>query len=44
MKRYIENQIEHHRNQAFRDEYFSILRKHQIEFDERYVFDDEIVT
>jgi putative transposase len=44
VKRYIENQIEHHRNQAFRDEYFLLLRKHQVEFDERYVFDDEIVT
>jgi putative transposase len=44
VKRYIENQIEHHRNQTFRDEYFLMLRKHQIEFDERYVFDDEIVT
>ena len=44
VKRYIENQIEHHRNQTFRDEYFLMLRKHQIEFDERYVFDDQIVT
>lgn len=44
VKRYIENQIDHHRNQTFCDEYFLMLRKHQIEFDERYVFDDEIVT
>jgi putative transposase len=44
VKRYIDNQIEHHRIQTFRDEYFLMLRKHQIEFDERYVFDDEIVA
>jgi putative transposase len=42
--RYIENQTEHHRRQSFRDEYLAILRRHQIEFDPRYDFDDEITT
>jgi len=44
VKRYIENQAEHHRAQSFQDEYLSMLRKHQIDFDERFVFDAEIVA
>ena len=44
VKSYIENQEKHHQGQSFEDEYFAILRKHKIEFDERYVFDDEIVV
>lgn len=44
VKRYIDCQVEHHRRQSFRDEYFQLLRRHQIEFDERFVFDDEIVS
>ncbi len=36
---YIENQMEHHRKQSFEDEYLSLLKKHEIESDERYVFD-----
>ena len=44
VKRYIENQETHHAGRSFEDEYFEILRKHKIEFDERYVFDDEIVA
>ena len=43
VKKYIENQEQHHRNQSFKDEDLSILNKHKIEFDERFVFDDEIV-
>ena len=41
VKRYIANQEQHHSGQSFRDEYLELLRKHQIEFDERYVFEDE---
>ncbi len=37
--RYIENQEEHHGSTTFETEYVSLLRKHEIEFDERYVFD-----
>jgi putative transposase len=43
VKRYVDNQEEHHRRQSFEDEYFELLRKHKIEFDKKYVFDDEIV-
>jgi len=36
---YIANQAEHHREQTFQDEIRALLRKHDVEFDERYVWD-----
>jgi len=36
---YIENQMEHHSKQTFEEEYLMILAKHEVEFDQRYVFD-----
>ena len=36
--RYIENQEEHHRKKAFREEYLSLLQKFDVAYDERYVF------
>ena len=44
VKRYLANQRVHHQRQTFRDEYLEILRRHAIEFDERYVFDEEVVA
>ena len=38
VKRYIENQEEHHRKMTFQDELRALFRKHGIEFDERYVW------
>ncbi len=37
--RYIETQQEHHRKMTFQEEYREFLRKYQIPFDERYVWD-----
>lgn len=37
--RYIENQEQHHRRVTFQDEYREFLKKYQIEYDERYVWD-----
>ncbi|MCH7728868.1 MAG: IS200/IS605 family transposase [Planctomycetes bacterium] len=37
--RYIENQQEHHRTQSFEDEFKAFLRRHEIEFDDRFVID-----
>jgi len=37
--RYIENQEEHHRKKTFQEEYLAYLKKHKIEYDERYVWD-----
>ena len=39
VKRYISNQEEHHRRMNFQDELRALLRKHEIEWDERYVWD-----
>ncbi|MDB5296431.1 MAG: Transposase like protein [Phycisphaerales bacterium] len=39
VRRYIANQEEHHKSVSFQDEYRAFLRKHDIEFDERYVWD-----
>jgi REP element-mobilizing transposase RayT len=39
VKRYIANQKEHHRRRDFKEELLAILRLHEIEFDEKYVFD-----
>jgi hypothetical protein len=36
---YIENQEEHHRERTFQEEFRAMLRKHGIEWDERYVWD-----
>jgi len=39
VKRYIDAQEEHHRKMTFQEEYREMLRRHNIEFDERYVWD-----
>jgi putative transposase len=36
--RYIEGQREHHRAKSFEEEYVHFLRKHSVEYDERYVW------
>jgi len=37
--RYIQNQERHHQKQSFKTEYMKFLRKFDIAFDEKYVFD-----
>ncbi len=40
VKKYIANQEKHHRHVPFQDEYREFLkRRHEIEFDERYMWD-----
>ena len=36
---YVEAQQEHHRTRTFQEEYRELLRKHGIDFDERYIWD-----
>lgn len=36
---YILNQENHHKKKSFREEYMEILRKNDVDFDERYLFD-----
>lgn len=35
---YIQNQEEHHRKKTFEEEFLQFLKKHNIEYDERYVW------
>ena len=37
--RYVDGQQEHHRSRTFQEEYRELLRKHGMDFDERYVWD-----
>ena len=39
VKTYIANQEAHHRIRTFQDEFRAFLRRHRVEFDERYVWD-----
>jgi REP-associated tyrosine transposase len=36
---YIDNQEEHHRKQSFQEEYLAFLKKYDIKYDERYMWD-----
>jgi REP element-mobilizing transposase RayT len=40
--RYIENQKQHHRKKNFREEYIELLKKFNVEFDERFILKDII--
>lgn len=37
--KYIRNQEEHHREKSFKEEFLEFLKRHQIEYDERYIWD-----
>lgn len=39
--RYIQNQEEHHKTSNFKDEYLKFLKKYEVDFDEKYLFDFE---
>ncbi len=39
VRRYIAGQAEHHKKEDFKSELLRLLRAHEVEFDERYVFD-----
>lgn len=39
VRHYLANQAEHHRTQSFQDEFREILRRHGLEWDERYIWD-----
>ena len=42
VSKYIDDQKEHHAKRTFKEEYLAILERHQIEFNPKYVFDEEI--
>jgi putative transposase len=39
VRKYILDQKAHHRKRTFEDEYIELLRRHNVEFDERYVWE-----
>jgi putative transposase len=36
--KYIQDQREHHKTQTFQEEYLEFLKKHGVEYDERYLW------
>jgi REP element-mobilizing transposase RayT len=38
VKEYIANQMEHHRTKSFQEEYVAFLRKHEVEYNETYLW------
>jgi len=38
VRQYIETQEKHHSRRSFQDEYLDLLKKHEIEFDERFLW------
>ena len=40
--RYIQNQEAHHKKEKFLDEYIGLLKQHEIEYDERFIFQELI--
>ncbi|MDB5391748.1 MAG: transposase [Planctomycetaceae bacterium] len=41
VRKYLQNQAQHHRRQSFEEEYREFLQRHEIAFDEKYLFEDE---
>ena len=39
VKKYIENQQEHHKKKSFKEEYLEFLKEYTLEYDERYIWD-----
>ncbi len=37
---YIQNQKEHHKEKGFREEYLKMLKDYEVEYDEKYIFND----
>lgn len=37
---YIHNQKAHHQKESLRDEYLRLLKKYEVEYDEKYIFND----
>ena len=39
VKDYILNQREHHQRQTYKDEFVALLKRHEVDYDERYLWD-----
>ncbi len=43
VKRYIDNQQKHHQTRTFEDEFIAMLKRHNIQYDPKFVFEQEII-
>ena len=41
LQKYIQQQEEHHRTRSFKDEYMLLLQRHNIEFERKWLFENE---
>jgi hypothetical protein len=41
VRQYLQSQEQHHKRKSFKDEYVDFLRRHEIAFDERFLFEGE---
>jgi putative transposase len=41
VRSYIQNQREHHKTRTFEEEFIELLRRHEIDFDRKYLFEAE---
>ena len=39
VEKYIANQEEHHRQMSFKEEFVAFLKKHEIQYDEKYLWE-----
>ncbi len=39
LQNYIANQVEHHRKEDFKEEFRRLLKKYNVEYDDKYVWD-----
>jgi putative transposase len=44
VRNYIVNQAEHHRKKSFKEEFIELLKRHNITFDEKYLFEGEFAA
>ena len=42
--KYIENQEEHHKKRTFREEYIELLKKFEVDYDEKYIFEEVFIS
>ena len=39
VRRYIRNQVQHHRRQSYKEEFVALLERHGVEYDPKYLWD-----
>jgi len=44
VKNYIVSQVEHHRQRTFKEEYLDFLKRHNLTFNPKFVFEEEVVA